>query len=149
MLLLCALLPGAPSLHLPQESVLWGPALFYLKELSILVSTFNICLDPLIYFIFCKAFRAKLGQIRQHNSSQNQEGAASAGHTKQEVGAVGQKVDDMSTTETQLYSRRKFRFIRQENEIKLEQEAGQASESAPDPHEGLASGAAEEPASEA
>lgn len=79
-------------------------------------------------------FRAKLGQIRQHNSSQNQEGAASAGHTKQEVGALGQKVDDTSTTES---------------EIKLEQEAGQASESALDPHEGLASGAREEPASEA
>lgn len=39
-------------------------ALFYLKELAILVSALNICLDPLIYFIFCKAFRAQLGPRR-------------------------------------------------------------------------------------
>lgn len=50
-----------------------APALFYLKELSVMVSTFNICLDPLIYFIFCKAFRAKLSRIRRANSSQKQE----------------------------------------------------------------------------
>ncbi|XP_060903264.1 P2Y purinoceptor 14-like [Labrus mixtus] len=38
----------------------WGRAFFYLKELTVMVSIFNVCLDPLIYFIFCKAFRAQL-----------------------------------------------------------------------------------------
>ncbi|KAG8001692.1 P2Y purinoceptor 14, partial [Nibea albiflora] len=35
--------------------------MFYLKELTIMVSALNVCLDPLIYFIFSKAFRAQLG----------------------------------------------------------------------------------------
>uniref|UniRef100_UPI0037E7B3CD P2Y purinoceptor 14-like n=1 Tax=Semicossyphus pulcher TaxID=241346 RepID=UPI0037E7B3CD len=43
---------------------LWGQAFFYLKELSIMVSVLNVCLDPLIYFIFCKAFRAQLSLRR-------------------------------------------------------------------------------------
>lgn len=34
--------------------------IFYLKELTIMLSVLNICLDPLIYFIFCKVFRAQL-----------------------------------------------------------------------------------------
>ncbi|XP_020514733.3 P2Y purinoceptor 14-like [Labrus bergylta] len=38
----------------------WGQAFFYLKELSVMVSIFNVCLDPLIYFIFCKSYRAQL-----------------------------------------------------------------------------------------
>ncbi|XP_029028363.1 P2Y purinoceptor 14-like [Betta splendens] len=33
---------------------------FYLKELTVVLSVLNICFDPLIYFIFCKAFRAQL-----------------------------------------------------------------------------------------
>ncbi|XP_035987346.1 P2Y purinoceptor 13 [Fundulus heteroclitus] len=37
---------------------------FYLKELSVLVSVLNVCLDPLIYFIFCKAFRAQMSVRR-------------------------------------------------------------------------------------
>ncbi|KAM9318160.1 P2Y purinoceptor 14-like [Pholidichthys leucotaenia] len=37
---------------------------FYLKELTILLSTLNVCLDPLIYFIFCKAFRTQLNLRR-------------------------------------------------------------------------------------
>lgn len=43
----------------------WGDQTFYyLKELSVMLSILNICLDPLIYFIFCKAFRAQLGLRR-------------------------------------------------------------------------------------
>ncbi|XP_071353028.1 P2Y purinoceptor 14-like isoform X2 [Trachinotus anak] len=34
--------------------------LFYLKNLTIMMSVLNVCLDPLIYFIFCKAFRAQM-----------------------------------------------------------------------------------------
>ncbi|XP_061682924.1 P2Y purinoceptor 14-like [Syngnathoides biaculeatus] len=32
-------------------------AFFYLKDVTVAVSVFNICLDPLIYFLFCDAFR--------------------------------------------------------------------------------------------
>ncbi|KAG7233784.1 hypothetical protein INR49_006589 [Caranx melampygus] len=38
----------------------WSQTFFYLKELTIMVSVLNVCLDPLIYFLFCKAFRAQL-----------------------------------------------------------------------------------------
>lgn len=42
----------------------WSQAFYYLKEFTIMVSVLNVCLDPLIYFIFCKAFRAQLGLKR-------------------------------------------------------------------------------------
>ncbi|CAN9510866.1 unnamed protein product [Ophioblennius macclurei] len=38
-----------------------SPVLFYVKELATMLSALNVCLDPLIYFIFCKAYRAQLG----------------------------------------------------------------------------------------
>ncbi|KAF3693398.1 P2Y purinoceptor 14 [Channa argus] len=38
----------------------WSQAFFYLKELTIILSVLNVCFDPLIYFIFCKSFRAQL-----------------------------------------------------------------------------------------
>ncbi|KAM9732788.1 P2Y purinoceptor 14-like [Menidia menidia] len=38
----------------------WSRWLFYLKEVTIVLSALNVCLDPLIYFIFCKAFRAQM-----------------------------------------------------------------------------------------
>ncbi|KAE8294857.1 P2Y purinoceptor 14 [Larimichthys crocea] len=44
--------------------------LFYLKELTIIVSTLNVCLDPLIYFIFSKAFRAQLGSRKLFRTTQ-------------------------------------------------------------------------------
>ncbi|KAL2096662.1 hypothetical protein ACEWY4_008810 [Coilia grayii] len=39
----------------------WAHAFYTLKEATVLLSVCNACLDPLIYFIFCKAFRAQLG----------------------------------------------------------------------------------------
>ncbi|XP_047195459.1 P2Y purinoceptor 14 [Hippoglossus stenolepis] len=48
----------------------WSQTFFYLKELTIMVSVLNVCLDPLIYFIFCKAFRAQLSTGRAVNTSQ-------------------------------------------------------------------------------
>ncbi|KAG5269238.1 hypothetical protein AALO_G00199810 [Alosa alosa] len=39
----------------------WAHAFFTLKEATVLLSVCNACLDPFIYFIFCKAFRAQLG----------------------------------------------------------------------------------------
>lgn len=38
----------------------WSQVFFYVKEMAVFVSVLNVCLDPLIYFIFCKAFRARL-----------------------------------------------------------------------------------------
>lgn len=38
----------------------WVRTFYYLKELTVLLSVFNICLDPLIYFLFCKAYRTQL-----------------------------------------------------------------------------------------
>ncbi|KAE8294861.1 P2Y purinoceptor 14 [Larimichthys crocea] len=43
---------------------------FYLKELTIVVSVLNVCLDPFIYFIFCKAFRTQLGLKRAFSTTQ-------------------------------------------------------------------------------
>nr|XP_057936490.1 P2Y purinoceptor 14-like [Doryrhamphus excisus] len=37
----------------------------HLKDLTVALSALNVCLDPLIYFLFCKAFRAQLRQ-KQH-----------------------------------------------------------------------------------
>ncbi|XP_035477833.2 P2Y purinoceptor 14-like isoform X3 [Scophthalmus maximus] len=48
----------------------WSPAFFYLKELSIMLSVLNVCLDPLIYCIFCKAFRAQLSARRTVSATQ-------------------------------------------------------------------------------
>uniref|UniRef100_A0A671TUE8 G-protein coupled receptors family 1 profile domain-containing protein n=1 Tax=Sparus aurata TaxID=8175 RepID=A0A671TUE8_SPAAU len=48
----------------------WGQALFYLKELTIMGSVLNVCLDPLIYFIFCKAFRSQLSLRRVFSTTQ-------------------------------------------------------------------------------
>ncbi|XP_040903014.1 P2Y purinoceptor 14-like isoform X2 [Toxotes jaculatrix] len=48
----------------------WSQAFFYLKELTIMVSVLNVCLDPLIYFIFCKAFRAQLSLRRIFSTTQ-------------------------------------------------------------------------------
>uniref|UniRef100_A0A8P4K589 G-protein coupled receptors family 1 profile domain-containing protein n=1 Tax=Dicentrarchus labrax TaxID=13489 RepID=A0A8P4K589_DICLA len=40
----------------------WRKVLYYLMEVSIIMSVLNVCLDPLLYFIFCKAFRTQLSQ---------------------------------------------------------------------------------------
>lgn len=42
----------------------------YLKELTSMTAILNICLDPLIYFIFSKAFRDQLSQRMVFTSSQ-------------------------------------------------------------------------------
>ncbi|XP_047248189.1 P2Y purinoceptor 14-like [Girardinichthys multiradiatus] len=49
----------------------WNWWFFYLKELSVLVSVLNVCLDPLIYFIFCKAFRAQMSMRRVFNATES------------------------------------------------------------------------------
>ncbi|CAM4557513.1 unnamed protein product [Leuciscus chuanchicus] len=44
----------------PQTKLCTAYAFYVLKELTVLLSVLNACLDPLIYFIFCKAFRNQL-----------------------------------------------------------------------------------------
>ncbi|XP_072428152.1 P2Y purinoceptor 14-like [Chiloscyllium punctatum] len=39
----------------------WKKTLYHLKESAVVLSTLNACFDPVIYFLFCKAFRSKLG----------------------------------------------------------------------------------------
>ncbi|XP_059186569.1 P2Y purinoceptor 14-like [Centropristis striata] len=56
----------------------WSQVFFYLKELTVMVSVLNVCLDPLIYFIFCKAFRAQLSPRRLFSITQTQTQAANA-----------------------------------------------------------------------
>ncbi|KAK5904197.1 hypothetical protein CesoFtcFv8_005786 [Champsocephalus esox] len=48
----------------------WSQTFFYLKEVTVLLSVLNVCLDPLIYFIFCKAFRARLNLKRRSSLTQ-------------------------------------------------------------------------------
>ncbi|XP_030600517.1 P2Y purinoceptor 14-like [Archocentrus centrarchus] len=54
----------------------WHQVFFYLKELAVFVSVLNVCLDPLIYFIFCKAFRARLSLRRMFSNTEVSNGAA-------------------------------------------------------------------------
>lgn len=49
----------------------WSWWFFYVKELTVLVSVLNICLDPLIYFIFCKAFRAQMSMRRVFTTTES------------------------------------------------------------------------------
>ncbi|XP_026019331.1 P2Y purinoceptor 14-like [Astatotilapia calliptera] len=37
-----------------------GPVLYYLQEVTTMVATFNVCLDPLVYFFLCKTFHAQV-----------------------------------------------------------------------------------------
>ncbi|KAL4008677.1 hypothetical protein ACER0C_002529 [Sarotherodon galilaeus] len=63
-------------------SFLWstcsvGPVLYYLMEAATVVSVFNVCLDPLVYFFLCKSFRAQVNRrmvsIRTNIQQANQE----------------------------------------------------------------------------
>ncbi|KAL4008703.1 hypothetical protein ACER0C_002555 [Sarotherodon galilaeus] len=56
-----------------------GPVLYYLKEVATMVSVFNICLDPVVYFYLCKAFRAQVRKLsRRANIQQASEESESS-----------------------------------------------------------------------
>ncbi|XP_041654727.1 P2Y purinoceptor 14-like [Cheilinus undulatus] len=38
----------------------WGQVFFYLRELALMMSILTVCWDPLLYFIYCKGYRAQL-----------------------------------------------------------------------------------------
>ncbi|XP_053176332.1 P2Y purinoceptor 14-like [Scomber japonicus] len=52
-----------PYIFLPRHSSL-SKVFYYLKELTVLLSVLNVCLDPFIYFFFSKAFRSQLSRAR-------------------------------------------------------------------------------------
>ncbi|KAK7881941.1 hypothetical protein WMY93_028115 [Mugilogobius chulae] len=54
-----ALPPAAPAL--PALRGRCSRVLQLLKELAVLLSALNVCLDPLIYLLFSQAFRSQLG----------------------------------------------------------------------------------------
>uniref|UniRef100_A0A3Q0SS53 G-protein coupled receptors family 1 profile domain-containing protein n=1 Tax=Amphilophus citrinellus TaxID=61819 RepID=A0A3Q0SS53_AMPCI len=52
-----------------------GQVWYYLKEVATVVSVFNVCLDPLVYFFLCKTFRAQVSLKmwpRRTNSQQSE-----------------------------------------------------------------------------
>ncbi|CAI5669766.1 unnamed protein product [Oreochromis niloticus] len=53
------------------------PVLYYLMEAATVVSVFNVCLDPVVYFFLCKSFRAQVNRrmvsIRTNIQQANQE----------------------------------------------------------------------------
>ncbi|XP_039866476.1 P2Y purinoceptor 14-like [Simochromis diagramma] len=52
-----------------------GPVLFYLKEVTTMVSVFNICLDPLVYFFLSKTFwdNVRKASWRAKHTTRNEE----------------------------------------------------------------------------
>lgn len=42
---------------------------YIMKEVTVLLSVLNACMDPLIYFVFCKGFREKISIRRLHVST--------------------------------------------------------------------------------
>uniref|UniRef100_A0A3P9DTB3 G-protein coupled receptors family 1 profile domain-containing protein n=1 Tax=Maylandia zebra TaxID=106582 RepID=A0A3P9DTB3_9CICH len=46
------------------------PVLYYLKEAATMLSVFNICLDPLVYFFLCKTFQAQVRKASRRTNIQ-------------------------------------------------------------------------------
>ncbi|XP_026019318.1 P2Y purinoceptor 14-like [Astatotilapia calliptera] len=46
------------------------PVLYYLKEAATMLSVFNICLDPLVYFFLCKTFWAQVRKASRRTNIQ-------------------------------------------------------------------------------
>uniref|UniRef100_A0A669DGA5 P2Y purinoceptor 14 n=1 Tax=Oreochromis niloticus TaxID=8128 RepID=A0A669DGA5_ORENI len=50
-----------------------GRLLYYLKEVATMVSVFNVCLDPLVYFFLCKTFRAHVRKASRRVNNPNKQ----------------------------------------------------------------------------
>uniref|UniRef100_A0AAY4BFR5 Probable G-protein coupled receptor 34 n=1 Tax=Denticeps clupeoides TaxID=299321 RepID=A0AAY4BFR5_9TELE len=59
----------------------WAGSFYTAKEVTVLLSAFNACLDPLIYFFFSKAFRAQLGLRGSQSPTTNSPGPPKPFHT--------------------------------------------------------------------
>ncbi|XP_030580955.1 P2Y purinoceptor 14-like [Archocentrus centrarchus] len=60
----------------PPFAFLWsscsvGLLFHYLKEVTTMVSVFNVCLDPLVYFFLCKTFRAQVRMASRRTNIQH------------------------------------------------------------------------------
>ncbi|XP_059848769.1 P2Y purinoceptor 14-like [Hypanus sabinus] len=63
----------------------WQKFLFNANEFCLLLSTLNACFDPVIYFLFCKAFRAKLGLDTKVQEPNEISAPDNASHQQQEA----------------------------------------------------------------
>ncbi|KAI3354450.1 hypothetical protein L3Q82_018509, partial [Scortum barcoo] len=74
---------------------------FYLKEITIMVSVLNVCLDPLIiYFIFCKAFRAQLSLRKVFSSTQTARDGANSERRSSNEQMSSMKIDRKTSLST-------------------------------------------------
>ncbi|XP_058270131.1 P2Y purinoceptor 14-like [Hemibagrus wyckioides] len=64
-------LPYAFVKPLLQGCGISAKSFYIIKEVTVLLSVLNACMDPLIYFIFCKGFREQIG-IRKFKASSSQ-----------------------------------------------------------------------------
>uniref|UniRef100_A0A3Q2R3X7 P2Y purinoceptor 14-like n=1 Tax=Fundulus heteroclitus TaxID=8078 RepID=A0A3Q2R3X7_FUNHE len=80
-------------------SVVW----YYVKEVTILISVFNICLDPLIYVFLCEDFRAQLKQIFNMEGKRNTS-PLEAGHSRDHLNTKCSQVLEGTTTITETTS---------------------------------------------
>ncbi|XP_042270817.1 P2Y purinoceptor 14-like [Thunnus maccoyii] len=69
--------------------------LYYLKETTILLSALNICLDPLIYFIFCEAFRAQLSRPHSKKARRRSEGQPRATNSEASLSTSTRQTDGL------------------------------------------------------
>ncbi|XP_032887725.1 P2Y purinoceptor 14-like [Amblyraja radiata] len=63
----------------------WRMMLLNFKEPTIVLATLNSCLDPVIYFLSCKAFRSKLGLDKNESDSDPPEDRSSRANVSQTV----------------------------------------------------------------
>lgn len=64
-------LPYAFLKPLLQGCGISAKSFYIIKEVTVLLSVLNACMDPLIYFVFCKGFREQIG-IRKFKVSSSQ-----------------------------------------------------------------------------
>lgn len=62
-------LPYAFLKPLLQGCGIAATSFYIIKEVTVLLSVLNACMDPLIYFVFCKGFRDKLSIRKAQGSS--------------------------------------------------------------------------------
>uniref|UniRef100_A0A3P9DGE3 G-protein coupled receptors family 1 profile domain-containing protein n=1 Tax=Maylandia zebra TaxID=106582 RepID=A0A3P9DGE3_9CICH len=69
------------------------PVLYYLKEAATMVSVFNICLDPLVYFFLCKTFRAQVRKASRRTNIQQANTESQSTEEKLSIRASSQRQD--------------------------------------------------------
>ncbi|XP_067451943.1 P2Y purinoceptor 13-like [Thunnus thynnus] len=69
--------------------------LYYVKETTVLLSALNICLDPLIYFIFCEAFGAQLSRPHSKKARRCSEGQPRATNSEASLSTLTRQTDGL------------------------------------------------------